>query len=48
MSDVLISRDDLLGVYEYALHFDVEDDPLMVRVKAALDGSAPIEPAAND
>jgi hypothetical protein len=32
-----ISRADLYAVYEYARHFDVDDDPAMIRVRAALD-----------
>lgn len=35
-SAVIVSRDDLRAVYDYARHFDVDGDPAMTRVRSAL------------
>ena len=35
---IVVERDDLQGLYEYARQFDVDDDPVMIRIKAALEG----------
>jgi hypothetical protein len=42
---VSIDRDDLAAIYSYARQFDVDDDPVMLRVKALL--AAPKQPAAD-
>ena len=35
---VAVSREDLERGYDYARHFDVDEDPAMVRVAAVLRG----------
>ena len=36
---VTVSRADLLTVLDYARHFDIDDDPAMIRVTAAAQGT---------